>query len=70
MPSTLGLSLPQLGENGSKNLFRNLAGCCKTLRSPFDKLRANGACIKIVEEFPFVLSPSKHENSFFSSLLV
>ena len=48
------------------------------LRSPFDKLRANGAGVKVVEDFPFVLSPwfdlthhpelvegSKHEEFFF-----
>jgi len=46
-----------------------LAGCGKTPRSPFDKLRTNGWDIEIVERFPFVLSLSKHENHFFSTLL-
>src|SRR5216117_3220431 len=41
----------------------------KTLRSPFDKLRANGAGVAIVGDLPFVLSLSKHENDFFSTLL-
>ena len=41
----------------------------KNLRSPFDKLRANGAGIAIVGDLPFVLSLSKHENDFFSTLL-
>jgi hypothetical protein len=43
-------------------------GCLKTLRSPFDKLRANGVGREIVEDFPFVLSLSKHEFDFLSSL--
>jgi hypothetical protein len=41
----------------------------KTPRSPFDKLRANGSGVEIVEGFPFVLSMSKHVYAFFSSLL-
>src|SRR5438094_988509 len=41
----------------------------KNPRSPFDKLRANGAGIAIVGDLPFVLSLSKHENDFFSTLL-
>ena len=39
------------------------------LRTGFDKLRANGGGLKIVGDFPFVLSLSKHESDFFSSLL-
>jgi hypothetical protein len=31
------------------------------LRSPFDKLRANGLGVAKAEDFPFVLSLSKHE---------
>ncbi len=50
-------------------LADGLAGCGKIPRSPFDKLRANGTGIEIIGNFPFVLSPSKHENGFFSSLL-
>ena len=46
-----------------------LTGCGKPLRSPFDKLRANGSGVEIAGDFPFVLSLSKHENPFFSSLL-
>jgi transposase len=42
--------------------------CLKTPRSPFDKLRANGSEIEIVTDFPFMLSLSKHENHFLSSL--
>jgi len=38
--------------------------CLKTLRSPFDKLRANGSGVEIAEDFPFVLSLSKHEKPF------
>jgi hypothetical protein len=30
-------------------------------RPPFDRLRANGFGAKIVKDFPFVLSWSKHE---------
>ena len=44
----------------------------QTLRSPFDRLRANGIGIENIGVFPFVLSPSidsgpglsKHENGF------
>jgi hypothetical protein len=39
------------------------------LRTGFDKLRANGAGMAIVGDSPFVLSLSKHENDFFSTLL-
>jgi hypothetical protein len=50
--------------------------CLKTLRSPFDKpvlsevegLRANGASIEILDHFPFMLSLSKHETLFLSTL--
>jgi hypothetical protein len=38
------------------------------LTTGFDKLRANGAGIERTGEFPFVLSQSKHERDFFSSL--
>src|SRR2546425_2683126 len=41
----------------------------KTLRSPFDELRANGRGLEISDHFPFVLSLSKHEYDFFRSLL-
>jgi hypothetical protein len=41
----------------------------KNLRSPFDMLRSNGGSLEIVANFPFMLSLSKHVNSFFSSLL-
>ncbi len=41
-----------------------LAGCWKTPRLPFGKLRANGAGVENVDEFLFMLSPSKHENLF------
>jgi len=49
----------------------------KTLRSPFDELRANGVGLESLAHCPFVLSPStssgqalsKHENPFFSTLL-
>jgi len=46
-----------------------LAGCGKTPRLPFDKLRANGAGVENIGDFPFMLSPSKHEKSFFRTLL-
>jgi len=39
------------------------------LRSPFDELRANGLGLELIVYFPFVLSLSKHENPFFSTLL-
>ena len=41
----------------------------KPLRSPFDELRANGLGLEILVHFPFVLSLSKHEHPFFSTLL-
>jgi len=44
-----------------------LGECLKTLRSPFDKLRANGAGIEIIDNFPFMLSLSKHETLFLST---
>src|SRR2546427_7378436 len=47
----------------------HLGGCGKTLRSPFDELRANGRGLEISDHFPFVLSLSKHEYDFFRSLL-
>ncbi|MBI2999246.1 MAG: protein-L-isoaspartate O-methyltransferase [Deltaproteobacteria bacterium] len=46
-----------------------LAGCGKTLRSPFDELRANGAALEIIRDFPFMLRLSKHEKHFFRTLL-
>jgi hypothetical protein len=39
------------------------------LRSPFDRLRANGGGLENIENCPFVLSSSKHEHHFFSILL-
>ena len=40
----------------------------KTSRPPFDRLRVNGGEIKKIEEFPFVLSVSKHVFRFLSNL--
>src|SRR3989442_6010738 len=54
------------GSNGGMVL---LTGCVKPLCSPYKKLRANGSGVEIAGDFPFVLSLSKHENPFFSSLL-
>src|SRR5213593_2866541 len=59
----------QFSTVASNQLRLALSRCCKTLRSPFDKLRANGGRLAIVGDFPFVLSLSKHESDFFSSLL-
>src|SRR5262245_44338990 len=43
---------------------------CKTRRSSFDMLlRANGAAIKNIVIFPFMLSSSKHSQWFFSRIL-
>ena len=39
-------------------LRKSLAQGLLFLRSPFDKLRANGSGVEIVKDFPFVLSPS------------
>jgi len=50
-------------------LLLELAGCGKTLPSPFDELRANGAALEIIRDFPFMLRLSKHEKHFFRSLL-
>ena len=50
-------------------MSKSLAGCGKTLRSPFDELRANGGALEIIDDFPFMLRLSKHENHFFRSLL-
>ena len=49
---------------------QTLAGCGKTLPSPFDELRANGAALEIIRDFPFMLRLSKHEKHFFRTLLV
>jgi hypothetical protein len=49
--------------------LKALAGCGKTLRSPFDELRANGGPVEIIDDFPFMLRLSKHENHFFRNLL-
>ena len=56
--------LNQIRSIDRQRLIRRLAGCGKTLRSPFDGLRANGRCHEIIEYFPFMLSLSKHENHF------
>jgi hypothetical protein len=37
--------------------------------SPFESLRASGTGPKIVNEFPFMLSLSKHGSRFFNSLI-
>jgi hypothetical protein len=39
------------------------------LRTGFDRLRANGGGLENIENCPFVLSLSKHEHHFFSTLL-
>ena len=39
------------------------------LRTGFYRLRANGGGLKNIENCPFVLSSSKHEHHFFSTLL-
>ena len=39
---------------------QRLAGCWKTPRLPFDELRANGAGVENIRDFPFMLSLSKH----------
>ena len=44
-----------------------LTGYGKTLRSPFDGLKANGVWLETIEEVPFVLSSSKHEHLFSAS---
>lgn len=36
----------------------------QTQKSPFDKLRVKGACVEIIDFFPFVLSLAKHKNLF------
>jgi len=46
-----------------------LTGCGKTLRSPFDGLRANGQVVDNINDFPFMLRLSKHEKHFFRNLL-
>jgi hypothetical protein len=43
---------------------RKLQVCC----SPFDKLRANGSGVEIAEDFPFVLSLSKHVSGHLPAL--
>ncbi len=37
--------------------------------NPSTKLRANGNYIENIDDFPFMLSPSKHEKSFFSRII-
>src|SRR2546430_484219 len=49
--------------------LNGLSRLLKTPRSPFDKLRVNGSDVELVEDFPFVLSLSKHANNFCSNLL-
>ena len=41
----------------------------KTHRSPFENLRANGATLKMIEYFPFVLRLVEAFRTFFSNLL-
>jgi hypothetical protein len=38
----------------------------KTLRSPFENLRANGRAVEMDGDIPFVLRSSKHETQFFA----
>src|SRR3990170_4642838 len=47
-----------------------LAGCCKTSVHVSIRLRANGGSFEFIDKFPFMLSPSKHEIPFVSTLLV
>src|SRR5437667_11889577 len=71
-PHWFGLGNTSTPKSMSRPLAANaspLAGYGKTRRSPFDRLRANGAGVAISADFPFVLSLSKHEHSFFSTLL-
>jgi hypothetical protein len=42
----------------------------KNSLSPFQRLRANGAHVEMIEHCPFVLSLSKHSEIFFSRLLI
>ncbi len=44
-------------------------GFDKHVLSEAEGLRANGACVENIGDFPFMLSLSKHEKSFFSNLL-
>jgi len=45
-------------------------GFDKHVLSQVEGLRANGACVENIDDFPFMLSLSKREKSFFSNLLV
>jgi hypothetical protein len=44
--------------------FMNHQQAVEKLRLPFDKLRANGACIEFVRIYPFVVSLSNHKKTF------
>jgi hypothetical protein len=48
--------------------FSILYRLLKNPRSPFENLRANGAALEMVEDFPFVPSLSKHFDVFFNNL--
>jgi len=55
-----GIPSPFNGDLYLEALRKSLAKGLLFLRSPFDKLRANGSGVEIVKDFPFVLSLSKH----------
>jgi len=47
-----------------KNSKFKIGGTVKSHRSPFDKLRANGGQIEIIDFIPFVVSLSNHRKDF------
>ena len=65
----ISLKFDDPGDTGGRNPGSALAGCGKTLRSPFDKLRANGSPAEFIDNFPFMLGLSKHGKLFFRNLL-
>src|SRR5438094_319447 len=65
---------PNTSRRTKKLLARHLCrvragGCRKTLRLPFDRLRANGGIWKTSKTTPFMLSLSKHAVIFSSNYL-
>jgi len=45
-------------------MITNFDGLVKSHKSPFDKLRANGGQVEIIDFIPFVVSLSNHKKDF------
>jgi hypothetical protein len=51
----------QKGEKAKRKIPFSTLRLSEAVEKPFDKLRVNGGGLRNVEDFPFVLSLSKHE---------